>query len=74
MYNKLEENTTGEANFNVINQFFSEQDLSWKSYVSIYTDAAESMTGKVKGLVARIKKVNPDVEWTHCIIHRESLT
>lgn len=34
------------------------------------TDAAASMTGKVKGLVARIKKEN---EWTHCIIHRESL-
>ncbi|XP_047480591.1 SCAN domain-containing protein 3-like [Penaeus chinensis] len=37
------------------------------------TDAAASKTGKVKGLVARFKKENPDVEWTHCIIHRESL-
>ncbi|XP_064106981.1 zinc finger MYM-type protein 6-like [Macrobrachium nipponense] len=69
---KLEEYTTGEAIFNVINQFFSEQELSWKSCMSMCTDAAASMTGKVKGLVARVKKVNPDVEWTHCIIHRES--
>ncbi|XP_047493411.1 SCAN domain-containing protein 3-like [Penaeus chinensis] len=70
---KLEEHTTGEAIFNVINQFFTEQGLSWKSCMSMCTDAAASMTGKVKGLVARIKKENPDVEWTHCIIHRESL-
>ena len=70
---KLEEYTTGEAIFNVINQFFSDQELSWKSCMSMCTDAAASMTGKVKGLVARVKKENPDVEWTHCIIHRESL-
>ncbi|XP_047480177.1 SCAN domain-containing protein 3-like [Penaeus chinensis] len=70
---KMEEHTTGEAIFNVINQFFTEQGLGWKSCMSMCTDAAASMTGKVKGLVARIKKENPDVEWTHCIIHRESL-
>ncbi|XP_064083904.1 zinc finger MYM-type protein 6-like [Macrobrachium nipponense] len=58
---KIEEYTTGEAIFNVINQFFSEQELSWKSCLSMCTDAAASMTGKVKGLVARFKKVNPDV-------------
>lgn len=31
------------------------------------------MTGNVKGLVARTKKENPDVEWIHYIIHRELL-
>ncbi|KAJ7986728.1 hypothetical protein DPEC_G00342900 [Dallia pectoralis] len=31
------------------------------------------MTGRVKGLIAQIKKVNSDVQWNHCIIHREAL-
>ena len=70
---KLEQHTTGEAIFNVMNQFFSEQGLTWKSCISVCTDAAASMTGRVKGLISWIKKENPFVEWTHCIIHRESL-
>ena len=30
------------------------------------------MTGRLNGLMAHIKKVNPNVEWLHCIIHREA--
>lgn len=69
----LEGRTTGEDIFNVVNTFFSENGLSWKSCSSVCTDAAASMTGSGKGLVARIKKENPDIKWTHCVIHREAL-
>ncbi|KAK9517295.1 hypothetical protein VZT92_025178 [Zoarces viviparus] len=31
------------------------------------------MTGSARGLIARIKEENPDVKWTHCVIHREAL-
>lgn len=58
----LEKHTTVEAIFSVINQFFSEQRLIWKSCMSMCTDAAAYMTGKVKGLVRMIKKENPDME------------
>uniref|UniRef100_A0A3B3TD34 DUF4371 domain-containing protein n=1 Tax=Paramormyrops kingsleyae TaxID=1676925 RepID=A0A3B3TD34_9TELE len=69
----LEGKTTGEDIFNVVNTFFCENGLSWKSCSSICTNAAASMTGSVRGLIARIKKENPDVKWTHCVIHREAL-
>ena len=31
------------------------------------------MTGRLNGLMAHIKNVNPNVEWLHCIIPREAL-
>ncbi|MGH0176926.1 UNVERIFIED_CONTAM: hypothetical protein FKN15_073970 [Acipenser sinensis] len=70
---KLTGSTTGEDVFHIIDSFFSEHNLDWKSCTHVCTDGAASMTGRVKGLLAHIKKVNPDVEWNHCIIHREAL-
>lgn len=69
----LKGKTTGEDIFDVVNAAFCENGLRWKSCSSICTDAAASMTGSAKGLIARIKKENPDVMWTHCVIHREAL-
>uniref|UniRef100_A0A3P9J416 DUF4371 domain-containing protein n=1 Tax=Oryzias latipes TaxID=8090 RepID=A0A3P9J416_ORYLA len=46
--------TTREDIFNVVNMF-----ISWKSCSSVCTDAAASMTGSAKGLIARITKENP---------------
>ena len=40
---------------------------------SICTEAAASMTGSMRGLIACIKKKNPNVKWTHFVIHREAL-
>lgn len=52
----LEGRTTGEDIFDTVNTFFSENSISWKSCSSICTDAAASMTGSVRGLIARVKK------------------
>ncbi|KAM4598750.1 protein FAM200A-like [Polymixia lowei] len=65
---KLTGKTTGEEIFQVIDSFFKDNDLEWKS-----TDGAAAMTGRVHGLFGRVKKVNPDIKWMHCIIHREAL-
>uniref|UniRef100_A0A3P9JYF1 Uncharacterized protein n=1 Tax=Oryzias latipes TaxID=8090 RepID=A0A3P9JYF1_ORYLA len=70
---EMEGRTTGEDIFNVVNMFFTRNAISWKSCSSVCTDAAASMTGSAKGLIARIKKKNPDIKWTHCVIHREAL-
>uniref|UniRef100_A0A8C1M8T8 C2H2-type domain-containing protein n=1 Tax=Cyprinus carpio TaxID=7962 RepID=A0A8C1M8T8_CYPCA len=70
---KLTGSTTVKDVFHVIDTFFSEHNLDWKSCIHVCTDGAASMTGRVKGLIAQIKKVNPDVQWNHCIIHREAL-
>ncbi|XP_038160542.1 protein FAM200A-like [Cyprinodon tularosa] len=70
---EMEGRTTGEDIFNVVNMFFTENAISWKSCSSVCTDAAASMTGSAKGLIARIKKENPLIKWTHCVVHREEL-
>ena len=48
----LEGKTTGEDIFDVVNTFFCENGMSWKSCSSICTDAAASMTGSTRGLSA----------------------
>ncbi|XP_067303566.1 zinc finger BED domain-containing protein 5-like [Pseudorasbora parva] len=70
---KLTGSTIGKDVFHVIDTFFSELNLDWKSCIHVCTDGAASMTGRVKGLIAHIKEVNPDVQWNHCINHREAL-
>ncbi len=36
-------------------------------------DGAQTTAGKRKGLQALIKRVSPNTQWTHCVIHREAL-
>ena len=65
--------TTGKHIFNVVDAFFAEKSLNWTLCSSICTDAATSITGTIKGFVTLAKEKNPNVKWTHCIIHREAL-
>lgn len=65
--------TTAEALFDVVNDFVTKNNLQWEKCVGISTDGAKAMSGKHKGLVARIQNVAPLVKWTHCCIHREAL-
>lgn len=65
--------TTGEDVFNLIDSFFTEHSLDWKCCSHVCTDGAASMTGQHRGLVSRIRQVNPDIQTMHCIIHREAL-
>lgn len=64
---------TGRDIFEVFNDYVSKKRLDWKRCVDISTDGAASMTGRVNGLVARIKQVAPLATSTHCCIHREQL-
>lgn len=70
---RLPAKTTGEEMFQVIDTFFKEHDLRWKSCSHICTDGAAAMTGSVRGLFGHVKQVNPDIKWMHCIIHCEAL-
>ena len=65
--------TTGLDVFNVLYDFFSQSELSWDRCVGIYTDGADSMTGKHSGAVARMREKVPNIIQTHCMIHREVL-
>ena len=65
--------TTEKDIFNVVDAFFTDKSLNWTCCSSICTDAAASMTSTKKGFVTLAKEKNPNMKWTHCIIHREVL-
>ena len=64
---KLTGKTTCEDMFHIIQSFFSDHNLDWKSCGCVCMRRAASIPGRVKLLIAHRKKV------THCIIHREAL-
>src|SRR6185437_4503122 len=51
----------------------SELAIPWSKCISLCTDGAAAMTGKSKGLVARIQTVAPEIKGTHCMLHRSAL-
>ncbi|XP_041844388.1 protein FAM200A-like isoform X1 [Melanotaenia boesemani] len=59
--------------FNLIDGYLTEHGLKWENCAGICTDGAQTMAGKKSGLQALIKKVSPNAQWTHCILHREAL-
>ncbi len=69
----LQSHTTGEAIFNVLDIFIRENVLAWDRCVGLCTDGAQAMTGRERGLAARVQQVAPLVKWTHCMVHREAL-
>jgi hypothetical protein len=44
-----------------------------KKTVTECTDGAKSMTGNVKGFVAKVREVNSDTGFHHCLLHHEVL-
>ncbi len=68
----LQSHTT-EAIFNVLDIFICENGLAWDRCVGLCTDGAQAMTGRERGLAARVQQVAPLVKWTHCMVHREAL-
>jgi hypothetical protein len=61
----LREKVTGEEIFKVIDQFFMEQCILWQWCVSICSDGAAAMKGRLSGIVSRAKNVCPSTEWNH---------
>ena len=45
--------TTGEEMFKVTDQYFSEHNLEWHNCISICTDGAAAMTGKIRAFITR---------------------
>ncbi|XP_025419701.1 zinc finger BED domain-containing protein 5-like [Sipha flava] len=70
---KLSGTTTGRDIFDVINKYFKNYGISWTSCVSICTDRAPSMTGSIKEFITIAKNQNPNINTTHCFLHREAL-
>ena len=58
----MQERTTENDIFNVVDAFFAEKSLNWTRCSSICTDAAASMTGTIKGFVTLAREKKPNVK------------
>ena len=70
---EMESHTTGEEIFRVTNDYLKERSLTWDMCVSLCTDGAACMTGRVRGFIAKVKAQNKNIVTNHCILHREAL-
>ncbi|KAF0697584.1 zinc finger BED domain-containing protein 5-like, partial [Aphis craccivora] len=47
--------------------------INWSKCCGLCTDGGKSMSGIYSGLRARVMKIVPNINWSHCCIHRQSL-
>lgn len=59
--------------FDKIVSFFKDNGLDLQRVNLLVTDGAPSMTGKSKGLRARLSAIAPKMQSLHCLIHRSVL-
>ena len=57
----------------LIEKFINDEQLDWGKLGSVCTDGAPSMLSVRSGFVELVKRKNPNIIATHCIIHREAL-
>ncbi|KAM9299122.1 zinc finger BED domain-containing protein 5-like [Gastrophryne carolinensis] len=69
----LSGHTRGEDIFRAITEMLKKRDINLESVISVVTDGAPAMVGKEKGLVTRLKVLNPGLISYHCIIHQSVL-
>lgn len=69
----LSTSTTRVEMFNCSDFFMKENEIVWFKYTGVTTDGACAMSGKYKGLPAKIKEVALSVEWAYRSTRREAL-
>jgi hypothetical protein len=47
-----------------------ENKLCWGNCISVSTDGAPAMTGRIKGFISRLKQDFPNIGSTHCFFTR----
>jgi len=63
----------GKDVFNVLADFFKENELDWSMLVGCTTDGAPAMLGRKSGFQAYVKDVAANATFVHCFIHRFAL-
>ena len=69
----MKSRATSAEIFNVVVNFFRENQLSWESLAGACTDGAPDMTGLKSGFIKRVKEKYSSVIGTHCTLHRKVL-
>ena len=59
--------------FNVLADFFKENELDWSKLVGCTTNGAPAMLGRKSGFQTYVKDVAANAIFVHCFIHRFSL-
>lgn len=57
----------------LVDDFFSDNDLSWDMVSAVCSDGAPVMLGQKSGFLSLVKANAPHVIFTHCILHRYAL-
>uniref|UniRef100_A0A2P2ICW4 Zinc finger protein n=1 Tax=Hirondellea gigas TaxID=1518452 RepID=A0A2P2ICW4_9CRUS len=57
----------------LLNDFFKEMGLSWTNLIGVCADGAPAMLGSKSRFVSLLKRKNPAVIGTYCMIHGEAL-
>jgi hypothetical protein len=65
-YRELTITTTGGEIFDCVNAYFEEHEIQWAHCISVCTDGAPALTGRIKGFLAFVKKLNPNLITAHC--------
>ena len=57
----------------LVDNFFTDNDLSWDMACAICSDGAPAMLGRKSGFDALVKADAPHITVTHCALHRHAL-
>lgn len=60
---------TGENLFNVVNEAFLEDEISWEKCISMSSDGAKAMVGEFNSVLSRVKVQQNCVWFLHCTCH-----
>ena len=69
----MESTTTATDIFQVVTNYFQQNQLLWDSLEGVCTDGAPAMLGLQSGFITRVKEKSPSATGTHCILHCEAL-
>ena len=70
---ELTATTKGKDVFNVLADFFKENELDWSKLVGCTTYGAPAMLGRKSGFQTYVKDVAANATFVHCFIHRFAL-
>ena len=73
MGKELSSTTKKRDAFEVLHNFFKQNEIDWKKLIGCTTNGAPSMLGRKSGFTTYVETVSSNATIIHCFIHRFSL-